>query len=344
MKNTISTNYDAIINKLDAIDPVKYGRTRNFTNGAVTELSPYVSRGVINGKLIFDSLIKKGYKYHTCEKFIQQLLWREYFQRVWQTQKDKINADLKQEQSDVNNAGIPHSIINATTSIEAIDDGIKQLTSSGMMHNHIRMYTAFLSCNLGKSHWLQPAKWMYYHLLDGDWGSNALSWQWVVGSFSHKKYIANQENINYYTNHNQSNTFLDVDYEQLALLETPSQLKEIENLKLTTQLPITNEINISSDIPVLIYNYYNLSPSWRAEMKANRILLIEPDIFKAYPVSDQCISFMMNLSKNIDGIQVFVGNFSELKTKLSGQTIYFMEHPLNSHYEGIEDEIGRAHV
>ena len=35
---------------------------------------------------------------------------------------------------------------------------------------------------------------MYYHLLDGDWASNALSWQWVAGSNASKKYYANQAN------------------------------------------------------------------------------------------------------------------------------------------------------
>mgnify|MGYP006195700273 CR=1 FL=1 len=60
------------------------------------------------------------------------------------------------------------------------------------------MYLAAMVCNNAKSHWLTPARWMYYHLLDGDLASNALSWQWVAGTFSHKKYIANQQNINKY--------------------------------------------------------------------------------------------------------------------------------------------------
>ena len=39
-------------------------------------------------------------------------------------------------------------------------------------------------------------------------GSNALSWQWVAGTNSHKKYLANQENINKYCKSNDKNTFL----------------------------------------------------------------------------------------------------------------------------------------
>ena len=55
------------------------------------------------------------------------------------------------------------------------------------------MYIASIICNTAKCHWKIPAKWFYYHLKDGDWGSNALSWQWVCGTNSGKKYYANQK-------------------------------------------------------------------------------------------------------------------------------------------------------
>ena len=78
---------------------------------------------------------------------------------------------------------------------------------------------------LAQSHWKEPAKWMYYHLLDADWASNNLSWQWVAGTNAHKKYIANQTTlINIVLQI--KNTFLDVSYEELARLETPEILKK----------------------------------------------------------------------------------------------------------------------
>ena len=44
------TNYDAILSKLDTINPVKYAHSRNYINGHVNYLSPYISRGVISAK------------------------------------------------------------------------------------------------------------------------------------------------------------------------------------------------------------------------------------------------------------------------------------------------------
>ena len=40
------TSYQQIIERIALIDPVKYSKTRNFINGAVTYLSPYIARGV----------------------------------------------------------------------------------------------------------------------------------------------------------------------------------------------------------------------------------------------------------------------------------------------------------
>ena len=41
------SKYDDILQRVWKIDPINYGKTRNFIDGAVTYLSPYISRGVI---------------------------------------------------------------------------------------------------------------------------------------------------------------------------------------------------------------------------------------------------------------------------------------------------------
>ena len=226
------------------------------------------------------------------------------------------------------------------TGIEAIDNAIALLYKEGTMHNHLRMYTAFLVCNLAGFHWKHPAQWMYYHLLDGDWASNALSWQWVAGTFSNKKYIANQENINHYTRTFQRGTYLDTSYEELANLNPPQVLMDSYEPILKTILPASDDLNIDPNLPVFIYNYYNLSPTWRKDEKANRILLLEPRIFDQYPISEKCMNVTLAWAKQINGMQVFVGSFENLKSAAIHSTIYYREHPLNNHYQGYKDERG----
>ena len=327
-----------ILQRVQNINPVKYGSTRNFLNGAVTYLSPYISRGVISTKFILSEVLNKGYKPAQIEKFIQELAWRDYWQQVWIAKEESINKDLKQNQTPVSNFSIPSAITTASTGINAIDQGVREFYKTGYLHNHLRMYIASIACNIGQSHWKTPAKWMYYHLLDADWASNALSWQWVAGSNSNKKYVANQDNINKYCFTKQKNTFLDIDYGSFSTLKIPEILKETPDLNLTTSLPKQRKIDIDETLPTCVYNFYNLDPNWKTDISANRILLLEPSHFQEYPVSKNTIAFIIKLSKeNLPNIQIFIGEFSALTKAYNLTTIYFKEHPLNKHYKGIKE-------
>ena len=332
------TTYSEILQRIRHIDPIRYGTTRNYINGAVSHLSPYISRGVISTKFVFSEIINRGYHPDKIEKFIQELAWRDYWQQIWIAKRDDINQDLKHQQFHVSNRSISAVINKGETGIHAIDTAIKEFYKTGYIHNHLRMYIASIACNVGQSHWEIPAKWMYYHLLDADWASNALSWQWVAGTNAHKKYIANQDNINKYCFTNQKKTFLDVSYEELARIEIPEILKETSLIKLKTPLPKQQIIDFKKQAPTLLYNFYNLDPNWKKDIVANRILLLEPSIFSKYPIAQKTIDFVLALSQeNIPNIQVFVGEFHELQNKYHHQKIIFKEHPLNYNYEGIQE-------
>jgi deoxyribodipyrimidine photo-lyase len=215
------------------------------------------------------------------------------------------------------------------------------------------MYTAAIVCNMAYSHWLTPARWMYFNLLDADWASNALSWQWVAGTNANKKYVANQENINSYCHTSQHDTFLDVDYSVFKYpnyeenpptssppaeldYKTPDELMETKLLTFITPLPKKTTVIVLTKIPTYIYNWYNLDPKWDSEIRANRILLLEPSIFEEYPISEKSVAFMLNLGKNIADLQVYVGEFSKFVEEYQLKDIHFKEHPLNSNYRGTE--------
>jgi len=331
------TTFNEIEQRVRGINPLKYGKTRNFIDGAVTHLSPYISRGVISTKQILSEILKRGHQPEAIEKFIQELAWRDYWQQVWIAKGDDINSDLKNKQNPISNTDIPEAIANASTGIEAIDTAITNFYSTGYLHNHLRMYIASIASNIGQSHWKLPAQWMYYHLLDADWASNALSWQWVAGSNSNKKYYANQENINKYAYTHQKGTFLDVPYETFHTLEIPEALMTTTALELTTSLPESKGISVSDTLPTLLYNFYNLDPCWKNHIEANRILLLEPSHFKHYPVSQNSMDFVLALSENIENIQIYVGEFDELVDAYPLFNIHYKEHPLNGHYKGTEE-------
>lgn len=335
LQQKFPTKYNTVIEYIENINPNEYAKTRNFLWGTVTYLSPYISRGFICPQTV-KNIIEKKYKFYEFEKLIQELAWREFFQRIWQAKGNEILTDLKQPQQRVAHNKIPLAIVNACTTIDGIDTSIKKLYETGYMHNHTRMYTAMLTCNIAQSHWLLPAKWMYYHLLDGDIASNMLSWQWVAGSFSSKKYYANQENISKYTNSKQYNSYIAVDYSYFSEMPIPTELQNLVQIELKTNLPIVKELILNTNLPVAVYNIYNIDPLWHKNEDINRILLLEPSHFNDFPISDKVLEWTITLAtKNIENLQIFVGNFQQLQQHIQpNQTIYFKEHPTTIHYQG----------
>ena len=332
-------NIDNLIEVISKLDVSAYARTRNFKNGAVSKLSPYISRGVISTKFVLEILLKKENDKKKMEKFFQELVWRDYWQKIWQKNQNLL-IDLKYPQHPVKFRSIPKAIVEAETGISAMDECIQEFYETGYIHNHMRMYIAAVCCNIGQYHWLNPAQWMYYNLLDGDWGSNALSWQWVAGTTRQKKYIANQENINKYFSTHDFNTFLNKSYEELySFNEIPEVLKPTSSLTLKTNLPEERKLKIDDEKDTYVFNSYNLDPMWSKNKDVNRILLLEPSHFSTYPVSEHVLSFILKMASEIKDIQIAVMEFDQLHELLPPKKeIHYKEHPFSNHYKGVLTE------
>ena len=326
-----------LYNKIDKIDVVQYGQTRNYLSGAVTRLSPYISRGVISHTDIASRILNR-YSVQESRPFLYQLAWREYFQKMWFKHGDKIFTDWYQSQQPVERSGISESVMKGKTGIEILDAAISGLYNTGYMHNHVRMYTASLLCNIGRYHWLEPARWMYYHLLDGDLASNMLSWQWVAGTFSHKKYYFNQDNINHYCGSNQRNTFLDKSYQEIMSISCPEVLSKAASPQLKTKLPTCPSLKLDYTRPLLLYTSYTLNPLWHANKKANRVLVLEPSHFRRFPVSEKVMEFILQLADNIPDLQVFVGEVHKIPDITGFSEVVTVKHPLTYHFPAKQEE------
>jgi deoxyribodipyrimidine photo-lyase len=327
------TNLSDVYERIDAFDPEQYVRTRNFLNGGVSYLSPYLSRGFITVPQVVERLKNRGIGMQQAEKFIQELAWREFYTRTWFQKGDQIFEDIRHPQKGVENQGIPEAILKANTGIHAIDSHLSHFWETGYLHNHLRMYLAAIICNMGKYHWREPADWLYYHLLDGDLASNALSWQWCAGTFSNQPYFVNQANINTYSGTKQNGTFLDFDYEVLPANAVPDLLKKSEKLNLVFTPPATKALDLQENIPTFIYTHYTLDPTFHIGEEGNRILVLEPSHFKKHAISQKTLNFILTLGENIPGLQVYYGEYSDLS--LQG---IFRDHPINAHFKGIREK------
>jgi len=211
--------------RLAAIDPARYGATRNHLDGAVTRLSPYIRHGVLSlaevREAVFARLREGGEpssveqgelfapqgearpwsaaRKRAGEKLIAELGWRDYWQRLWQRWGDGIWLDrepLKTGHAAASYApALPADLTAAATGLACIDAFAAELMGTGWLHNHARMWLAAYVVHWRRVRWQAGARWFLRHLLDGDPASNNLSWQWVASSFSHKPYLFNRSNL-----------------------------------------------------------------------------------------------------------------------------------------------------
>lgn len=330
--------YNEILELIDAFDPVQYAKTRNHLSGGVTRLSAYITRGVIGLPDIRDRVLQR----HTskaAEKFLQELTWREYFQKVYTAKGEDIFSDLRFSRADWQHHEVVSAIAQAQTGIEAVDQEIRQLLETGYMHNHARMWTAMLACNVAKAHWLDMSRFMYYHLLDGDLASNTLSWQWVAGTSVQKQYVADQKLINGCSGAQQVGTYIDREREQVGTGVVPSVLSEHQPFTYTTQYPKCDQIESLENQQVFLYHPWSIDPQWRADEVGERIFIIEPRLYDRFPVSEKVINHMLALVQtHITTAKIYVGNVETLPG-IHLARVYSKQHPATIHFPGEKDAV-----
>lgn len=189
-----------------------YARLRNsdFGPGAhehVSLLSPYIRHRIITEREVVEAVLE-AHGFEESEKFIQEVFWRTYFKgwlehrpHVWMQYKAGVINGLKVLEK---NAELRVSYTEACegrTGIDCFDHWVQELTDTGYLHNHARMWFASIWIFTLKLPWELGADFFLRHLLDGDPASNTLSWRWVGGLHTKgKTYLARPENIERFTN------------------------------------------------------------------------------------------------------------------------------------------------
>ncbi|MFC3693640.1 cryptochrome/photolyase family protein [Chenggangzhangella methanolivorans] len=68
------------------------------------------------------------------------------------------------------------------TGYPIVDAGMRQLWTTGWMHNRVRMITASFLIKHLMIHWRDGEEWFWDTLVDADHANNPANWQWVAGS------------------------------------------------------------------------------------------------------------------------------------------------------------------
>lgn len=193
----------AALARLAAIEPERYGRTRNFLDGAVTGLGPYLRHGVLSLAEVWRRARALADSPARAAKFASELAWRDYWQRLYEQWGGGVWQDREEYKTGWQASDyapeLPADITHGETGLACMDVFSRQLRETGYLHNHARMWFAAYVVHWRRVRWQAGARWFLTHLLDGDPASNNLSWQWVASTFSHKPYFFNRENLEKYT-------------------------------------------------------------------------------------------------------------------------------------------------
>ena len=170
------------------------------THDNLSGLSPFITRRLILEQEIIGQILNK-HPFTKVEKFIQEVLWRSYW-KGWLEMRPKVWADYLREveiaKNQLNNRQISRAkeILDGCSGISFMDHFTHELTKTGYLHNHARMWWASHWIHVEKLPWQLGATFFFSHLLDADAASNTLSWRWVAGlQTKGKAYLINRDNL-----------------------------------------------------------------------------------------------------------------------------------------------------
>jgi deoxyribodipyrimidine photo-lyase len=330
-----------------AVDARRYAQTRNHLRGAVSRLSPYLTHGLVSVPEVLEASGAGG------GKFEQELAWREFCQVVHEREGRGIFMDRFRAQPrrapDASPRRMPAALVAGRTGIEALDDAVCALVDTGYVHNHARMWLASAACHVAGADWRAGAAWFYFHLLDGDLASNTLSWQWVAGSGAARPYLADQANLNRFSDARQHGTFLDRTREALLTAPVPEVLRESVELALPATLPDLSPPRFDDRRTLLLYHPWSLDPTWRAAEDAERWLLIEPSLLTRRPWSRARLAWVLAAAGEVPGLRVAVADANDAvrerasaAARGSAPPVRFRAHPAVAHWHGAADPAPHA--
>lgn len=174
--------------RLDAFarHAARYAETRNLpSQEGSSRLSPHLHFGEVSPAQAWHAVHEAG---GSTDIFLSELGWRDFAQNTilqypdygsengrpgldtleWRTGKEA-DADLKAWRE-------------GRTGYPIVDAGMRQLWISGWMHNRVRMITASFLIKHLLIDWRTGERWFWDCLVDGDYGSNSVNWQWTAGT------------------------------------------------------------------------------------------------------------------------------------------------------------------
>jgi deoxyribodipyrimidine photo-lyase len=169
-----------------------YQQARDFPGQKGTSgLSPYLAIGAISAKTLVNQLLQ-SYPHllddsshpHFC--WLNELAWRDFYKHLIFHHPELCKHQNFQKKYDAlqwpSNPAYFDAWCQGKTGYPLVDAAMRQLLTTGWMHNRLRMVVAsFLTKHLLVD-WRLGEKFFMQHLIDGDFSANNGGWQWAAST------------------------------------------------------------------------------------------------------------------------------------------------------------------
>jgi deoxyribodipyrimidine photo-lyase len=147
------------------------------------EVSPRQIYEAVTGKFGFPQPEGRGPKSGPMT-FLSEVGWREFAWHVLYHFPHTTDAPLREKFTGFawnDSAADLRAWQRGQTGYPIVDAGMRELWTTGWMHNRVRMVVgSFLTKHL-RIDWRAGAQWFWDTLVDADLGNNSLGWQWISG-------------------------------------------------------------------------------------------------------------------------------------------------------------------
>lgn len=158
-----------------------YEETRNFPAlDKTSHLGIYLRFGVVSIR----EMVKKAREFSN-QTFLNELIWREFFMQILWHFPQTTNTSFKPKYDNIkwrNNETEFQLWCEGKTGYPFVDAGMRELNTTGHMHNRVRMIVASFLCKHLLIDWRWGEAYFAQKLLDYEQASNVGNWQWASGS------------------------------------------------------------------------------------------------------------------------------------------------------------------
>ena len=164
-----------------------YDAARNLpSTEGISRLSPHLHFGEISPATIWHHASKAAGS--EAEPFLREIGWRDYAANLIDQFSDYGSRNGRPaydampwregEAADRDFTAWTRGL----TGYPIVDAGMRELWTTGFMHNRVRMIAASFLVKHLMIDWRRGEQWFWDTLLDADYAANASNWQWVAGT------------------------------------------------------------------------------------------------------------------------------------------------------------------